>query len=304
MQFKHFIGRKTIAALALLGMAGLLTGCPPGYIPPIDDGGGGGGDPQAEYDEGFDVGFAEDGEYWNGFYDGYDTVDGGPIYYAGSSIPYVEEPPFDAGYYDGVWYAYNDGYFVDYDYAFTIGFSEGYDLAYGPDWPDLFDSDFHVEWLDGGFSDGYNDGFSEGRVFGAWDYENFWDFDWLGALLDYRDGTDLEIGGLGTGTLGPVLLYEYGTDPNDLVKSTSQERKPREGGTPAIRRNPAQKQQDVPALSYRALRSDVSQELNVRPEVSPRVKKPLALQSTWLERVDAYVNALGKANKRPSRAAE
>lgn len=286
---------KPLALVLTLGAVTLLAGCPPTYIPPVGE-----PDPQDEYDEGFDVGFAQDSEYWQGFYDSYDTVDGGPIYYSGSSIPYVEEPPYDAGYYDGLWYAYNDGYFVDYDYAFTIGFSEGYDLAYSADWPALFASDAHVEWLDGGWSDGYNDGFSEGRVFGAWDYENFWEYNWLDALLDYRDGTDLQIGGVGTGTLGPVLLYEYGTDPADFVKSTDKARKPRAGATPSIRRNAAQKA-EAPALSYRALPNDVRGNLNVSPEVSPRAKAPLGLNSTWLERIDAYLGSFGKARKGLSR---
>lgn len=57
-----------------------------------------------------------------------------------------------------------------YDYAFTVGFSEGYDIGYRPDWPDFLYSDQHVEYYDGGFTDGYNDGFSEGRVLGATDY--------------------------------------------------------------------------------------------------------------------------------------
>lgn len=284
---------KPVAWLAIIGMAAHLTGCPP-VVPP------GNPDPQGTYNEGFDFGFADDDEYWNGFYDSYDTVDGGPIYYSGSSIPFVEDPPYDAGYYDGIWYAYNDGYFVDYDYAFTIGFSEGYDLAYGPGWPILFNNDNHIEWLDGGFSDGYNDGFSEGRVFGAYDYEEFIGFDWLDALLDYRDGTDLVVGGIGTGEFGPVFLYEYGTDPNDLVKSVERDRKPRAGRTPSIRNTPGQKA-EAPALSYRTLRSDVSAELNVRPSTSPRTNTQVNLQTTWLERINAYRSNL-KTNMHRTRA--
>ena len=115
--------------------AAQLTGCP------IDD---------AEYDLGFVAGFAQDDEYWMGFDDSMDTVGFGPIYYQGSTIPIVEDPPYDAGYWDGVWYAYNDGYFVAYDYAFTIGFSEGYDLAFYPDWEDFLAGDEHVEYDDGG----------------------------------------------------------------------------------------------------------------------------------------------------------
>ncbi|MCF6285266.1 MAG: hypothetical protein L3K26_08755, partial [Candidatus Hydrogenedentes bacterium] len=116
---------------ALIPTALLLAGCP--TITGIP--GTGSGDlGQIEYDAGFVVGFAEDGEYWQGFNDSYDTVDGGDIYYTGSQILQVEDPAYDAGYYDGVWYAYNDGYFVAYDYAFAIGFSEGYDIAFNGNW--------------------------------------------------------------------------------------------------------------------------------------------------------------------------
>ncbi len=264
--------------LLALGLTTFLTGCPP-------DTGGGGGNAQAEYDAGFDVGFAVDDEYWTGFYDSYDTIDFGPIYYSGSDIPILDTPPYDAGYWDGVWYAYNDGYFVEYDYAFVIGFSEGYDLAFSPDWPVLFAVDIHTEYLDGGFSDGYNDGFSEGRVFGAWDYENFWDFDWLGAMWDYRGGTDLSIGGLSTGNAGPVFLYEYGTDPLDLIKRSRDTKGLDQRINPSMRFD---RDKEVPALSYRALPSDVQQEFNVLPTLSPRSTTTLLLQTTWLQRIDAY----------------
>lgn len=267
------------AVAAVLLSAGLLSGCP---VPPD-----GNPDPQAEYDAGFLVGFARDSEYWRGFDDSYDTVDGGPIYYAGSEIPYLDELSYEAGYWDGTWYAYNDGYFVAYDYAFTIGFSEGYAAAFQAGWRSFLRNDQHVEWLDGGWTDGYNDGFSEGRVFGAWDWENGWPNDWLDAMLDYRGGTDLTIGGVSTGDAGPVYLYEYGTDPNDLVKQGKQDGV----GGPGIRHFGNAKA-EVPAISYRSLPSSVQQEFNVKPNYSPRSTAPLGLNTTWLERIDAYRKAI------------
>ena len=293
---KLALKRLGVWAVAV-GVGVMLSGCPE-----IPDTGGGGGNSQAEYDAGFDAGFLEDAEYWTGFYDSYDTVDGGPIYYSGSSIPFLETPPYDAGYWDGVWYAYNDGYFVEYDYAFTIGFSEGYDLAFSPDWAVLLASDAHLEWLDGGFSDGYNDGFSEGRVFGAWDYANNWAYDWLNAMWDYRDGTDLSIGGVSTGLTGPVYLYEYGTDPLDLIKRDVPERPDRDGARPSIRRSG--EKAEVPALSYRSLSAAAQQDFNVLPSTSPRMSGTLGLSTTWLQRIEAYLNLAksGKAADGPSRA--
>jgi hypothetical protein len=277
-----------VAALAGLGLAGCPT------VP-------GGGWSDAEYDAGFLVGFATDAEYWQGYADSYDTRDLGPIYYSGGEIPYVESPAYDAGYWDGVWYAYNDGYFVAYDYAFTIGFSEGYDVAFAPNWPDFLAVDEHFDYLDGGFSDGYNDGFSEGRIFGAYDWEFGLPFDWLDALLDYREGTDLEMGGVSTGDLGPVYLYEYGTDPNEFAKQAGPARTPRAGGNPSVRipaGDPAKRlagaaKQETPALSYRPLPADVTNDLSVRPEISPRSDRALTLTDSWLDRVNAYRSAIG-----------
>ncbi len=278
--------------LLLVPAALALVGCPvpPGYIPPD-----GNPDPnaQAEYDAGFADGFAEDAEYWQGFDDSYDTVDGGEIYYSGSSIPYVESPAYEAGYWDGVWYAYNDGYFVAYDYAFTIGFSEGYDAAYYPDWFTFLQSDEHVEWLDGGFTDGYNDGFSEGRLLGATDYEAGLPYDWLDAMLWYREGNDVYIEelDLGTGEYGPVYLYEYGTDPLDYLKSAGEPRK-RSGRAPLTIRAPGDgAKAEVPPISYRGLPSDVQNEFDRRPESTPRSERKLTLESTWLERIEAYRGA-------------
>lgn len=277
---------------AVLPVAFMLAGCPyPGGVT----------DPQAQYDAGFAVGFATDSEYWQGFDDSYDTVDGGDIYYTGDQIPVLDEITYDAGYYDGLWYAYNDGYFVEYDYAFTIGFSEGYDVAFGPNWKAFLLADEHVEWLDGGFSDGYNDGFSEGRILGASDYVDGLAFDWLDALLWYQDVdangnpndiyfADLD---LGTGEYGPVTLYEYGTNPADLVKSKPAPRKGREV-LPSIRRQGFSEKADLPDLSYRSLTTVVQQEFNVKPVSTPRSDKGLTLESSWLDRINAYNAAYSK----------
>lgn len=274
---------KVQRALAVLGLGLLpaaLMGCPETT------------DPQIEYDAGFAAGFAEDDEYWQGFDDSWDTRDGGTIYYQGSTIPVYDDPPYDAGYWDGVWYAYNDGYFVAYDYAFTIGFSEGYDAAFAADYADFLNSDDHVEWLDGGFTDGYNDGFSEGRVFGAYDYSHNLAFDWLDAMLDYRDGTDVTVAGVSTGEEGPVTLYEYGTDPNDLIKGITTHGRVPVGPVPAIRHG-KDKQTETPPISYRPLIDEVESELNTRPETSPRAGRDLTLNSTWLQRVNEYRTAIG-----------
>ena len=292
--FKHLNPR----ALALVLVPGilLLAGCPR-YPGGIDD-------PQLEYDAGFAVGFAEDSEYWQGFDDSYDTVDGGEIYYSGDLIPELDEVSYDAGYYDGVWYAYNDGYFVAYDYAFTIGFSEGYDVAFGPDWEALLLSDVHMEWLDGGFTDGYNDGFSEGRILGASDWLDGLAFDWLDALIWYRTPDEngnlndiyFEDLDLGTGIYGPVELYLYGSNPHELVlgaKAVQNLRKGRDR-VPVIREKSAAKQDEFSdEISYRPLIAEVETELDVRPDVTPRSEKKLTLETSWLERVDAYNAAFG-----------
>jgi hypothetical protein len=290
--------------IALVPTVLLLAGCPTLSGLPIGNGGGSGGGSggganadQLEYDAGLLVGFGQDVEYWQGFDDSYDTVDGGAIYYTGSQIPQVTDPAYDAGYYDGVWYAYNDGYFVAYDYAFAIGFSEGYDIAFNPNWENFLLADSHVEWLDGGFSDGYNDGFSEGRILGASDYVDGLPFDWLDALLFYQ-GTDengnvndiyFESLDLGTGVFGPVFLYEYGTDPNDLINSKAR-RTQRKGRSvlPTLRGNKAIKQADAPALSYRELTEDAQTDLSITPANSPRSDWTLRLETSWLDRVTAY----------------
>lgn len=282
-------------ALAAVPLGLLLAGCPQGGVNI---------DPKIEYDAGFVVGFAEDGEYWQGFDDSYDTVDGGEIYYTGDLIPQYDDVSYDAGYYDGVWYAYNDGYFVAYDYAFTIGFSEGYDVAFGPDWESFLLNDVHVEWLDGGFSDGYNDGFSEGRILGASDWLDGLSFDWLDALLWYRSTDEngnyndiyFEDLDLGTGIYGPVVLYLYGQNPFDLIAGKSlRSLRPGRDNVPSIRSKSFTKQAgDLPELSYRSLTAEVQSELSVRPTASSRSDKELTLESTWLDRVNAYNAAFSK----------
>ncbi len=265
-------------------------------------------DPQKEYDDGFEWGFAQDAEYWDGYFDSYETVPDGPILYQGSAIPTVEYPHYDAGYWDGVWYAYNDGYFVCYDYAFTIGFSEGYDLAYRADWQSFVVGDEHPEYLDGSFADGYNDGFSEGRVFGAVDYVIGLPFDWLDAMWDYRGGTDLYIeeASVGTGEYGPVYLYEYGVDPaaslaksGDAAVKTSPIRtaSARAMETRAVGKRAAyavasfhkQNKADNDEISYRVLTEEAASSLRVTPTASVRSQeRPLTLTDSWLERVNAY----------------
>lgn len=274
------IATKIAAACAFLALAAGLSGCPI----PVDP------DAQAEYDAGFNDGFAEDGKYWEGYWDSWDTIDFGPIYYQGASIPELTEPPYDAGYWDGVWYAYNDGYFVAYDFAFAIGFSEGYDIAYDANWFDFLAADEHIEFLDGGFSDGYHDGFSEGRLLGATDYAEGLPFDWLDAMMYYREGNDVYVEelDLGTGLYGPVYLYEYGTDPNTLFKAATRLREGRR--VPAIRAS-ADAKAEIPPLTYRPLIADAQNELNVKPLKSPRSGLNLRLTTTWLQRVNAYLDA-------------
>ncbi|MBI4558468.1 MAG: hypothetical protein HY706_12875 [Candidatus Hydrogenedentes bacterium] len=253
----------------------------------------------SDYDLGFDEGFLQDDWYWEGYFDGYDTIDFTPIYYEGDAIPFIDDDSYDAGYWDGVWYAYNDGYFVDYRYAFILGFSEGYDNAYWPDYLDFLANDEHVEFLNGGWADGYNDGFSEGRVFGANDFEQDLPFDWLDALLDYESGTDLyfEEVDVGTGEFGPVFLYEYGTDPHTLKSATV--RKPRtDRETPSIRQTDESKARtDKDSDYFRPLTDEARQTLEFQPETSQRTNRTLRLDTSWLERINAYAAETKSAAK-------
>ena len=282
-----------------LGSALLVLGCP-GYVIP-DDGTLPDGD-SIDYELGFNKGFARDDWYWQGYDDGYDTLDFAPIYYQGDTIPYVESPAYDAGFWDGVWWAYNDGYFVDYRYAFILGFSEGYDNAFWPDYLDFLASDEHVEYLHGGWIDGYNDGFSEGRVFGANDYEQGLEFDWEDALRDYEDGTDLyfEEVDVGTGIYGPVFLYEYGTDPHTLKADTF--RGDRLLGPARAIRGASTKEIDMGSLElYRSLTAEARERYGVTPEKSLRNQRELQLETTWLERIESYLSAAKSADERRER---
>ncbi|MCK5861127.1 MAG: hypothetical protein KAH38_01490 [Candidatus Hydrogenedentes bacterium] len=259
-----------------------------------------------EYDPGFAEGFMVDEEYWQGYDHSYLTVPEGALLYTGSEIPVIEDESYDAGYWDGVWYAYNDGYFVCYDYGFTIGFSEGYDLAFRGDWFEFLAADLHPEYLDGSFADGYNDGFSEGSVFGATDYQLGLPLDWLDAMWDYRDGTDLFIEELdrGTGTFGPVYLYEYGVDPNEYIAKTSvtqgmsRIRQKRAGAKLSPRtlyavattyEKAAEAESASDEISYRELTEKVRTDLSVIPTSSSRAaERDLSLSDRWLDRVNAY----------------
>ncbi|HNR32835.1 MAG TPA: hypothetical protein PKI11_18230, partial [Candidatus Hydrogenedentes bacterium] len=142
-----------------------------------------------------------------------------------------------------------------------------------------------------------------GRIFGAYDYETGLPFDWLDAMLDYRYGTDLIVVDannreIGTGVYGPVYLYEYGTDPMDLIKSTRVLRHPTGREVPAIR-GASYAKAEAPPLSYRTLPADVRSNLSVAPTQSPRGARSLSLGTTWLQRVEAYRGTLGKAQVKP-----
>ena len=249
-----------------------------------------------DYDTGFNEGFARDDWYWQGYDDGWNTLDDATLYYQGGTIPAPTSPEYDQGFYDGVWYAYNDGYFVDYDYSLTIGFSEGYDAAYFAGYLNFLQTDQHVEYFNGGWADGYEDGFSEGRVFGAYDYEQDLTFDWLDALLDYRSGTDLNFDeiNVGTGSYGPVVIYEYGTDPTATAKA--QPRRAKDPARLAIRHNAA-KASDPPPLSYRTFPDNESAQLDTAPATTPRSTRPLTLTTTWLERIEAYLATMESGAK-------
>jgi hypothetical protein len=266
----------TSVALPALALTAALfsTGCPP-----VD----GPGDSQAEYDRGFFDGFEQDDYYWNGFFDGWDTLGPGPLFYSGDEIPFVETPYYDAGYYDGLWYAYHDGYYTDYRYGFVVGFSEGYDNAYWPDYLEFLAADQHVEYLHGGFDDGYHDGYSEGRIFGAYDFESGLPFDWLDALLDYESGTDLFFAEIPVGTRedGPVVFFEYGTDPNTLVKAVRK--------TPKSFEKARSKDVNPDELPlFRPIIQEAANVLDVAPLMSMRSDVELALNTTWLERIEDY----------------
>ena len=270
---------------------------PPDVLPPDA--------PEVEYEIGFEDGFARDDWYWAGYDDGYDTMDFAPIYYEGDLIPFLDEVSYDAGFWDGVWWAYNDGWFVNYRYAFILGFSEGYDNAFWPDYLDFLRTDVHIEYLHGGWIDGYNDGFSEGRIFGANDFEQGLPFDWEDALFDYEDGVDLYFAevDVGTGIYGPVILYEYGTNPHEL-KSQTQQRGDRLTGPARSIRGGLTK--DIPVDDqelYRPLTQEVRQKYEFVPETSVRTDdRKLRLESSWINRIESYLFGAKVAESRRERA--
>ncbi len=293
---------RAISVLAVSGLAFFLAGCPEyGSTYGVMDftgtstSGGASGNASILYDTGFADGFSLDDWYWKGYFDGYDTVDGTTVYYAGDTIPSVDTPPYTQGYWDGIWYAYNDGYFVDYHFAFIIGFSEGYDNAYWPDYLNFLVLDQHVELANGGWMDGYEDGFSEGRVFGANDYEQGLPFDWLDALVDYESGTDLYFSeiNVGTGVYGPVTLYSYGTSPG--MKS---------GRRPLCYSRHIRWKEFKKTVSStdrpleRPLTAEVRDELDYTPAHSIRDKeRALRLKNSWLERIATYDQEMGSSGK-------
>jgi hypothetical protein len=182
------------------------------------------------YDLGFTVGFADDTKYGEGFEDSIEVdEENEEIRYMGHLLPFLEDDSYEAGLYDGQWEAYNDGYFDAYLEAFDTGFADGYLAAYAPDWEDFLLNDVHLEWEDGSYRDGYNDGYSEGRILGADDFAVGFPSDPDDALAFYTEGNDIYIDALdlGTGEYGPVILYEWGSTPAALnvVKATQPQRK-------------------------------------------------------------------------------
>ncbi|PCJ56585.1 MAG: hypothetical protein COA73_11865 [Candidatus Hydrogenedentota bacterium] len=287
MKILNRLPRRGIRSSAVLLVAALaFVGC---------GGGGGGGDRVRTYNEGYADGFAQDSEYFNAYDDSWFTVGFDPILYDGDLIPFLDDDSYDAGFFDGEFDAYNDGYFVAYRYAFIIGFSEGYDNAFWADYLDFLANDIHIDYLNGGFSDGYNDGFSEGRIFGAFDYESFLDFDWLDAFLDWEAGTDLYFAEVdkGTGDSGPVVLYEWAQNPH-LTRDAEDERAYRPvRGAITMRKTAGERNDgaiDTVAIS-RDLLDDQLLQLNVNPPTTSRTDRDLTLDTTWFERIDAFLNA-------------
>jgi hypothetical protein len=278
----------------LLSISAVAIGC----------GGGGGGGGLTAYQAGYSDGFADDDEYYFGYGDSWLTDTALPILYDGHLIPFLDDDSYDAGFYDGIFDAYNDGYFVAYRYAFIIGFSEGYDNAYWDDYLDFLANDFHAEFLHGGMLDAYNDGFSEGRVFGAFDYEAFLPFDWLDAFLDWQAGTDLyfkEVD-VGTGEFGPVILYGWGQNPHDLldIREAGDDEVERPTQAISMREIGNTKGADETRVDIERIFSDEQiGQLNTNPLTTDRTDRDLTLTETWLERIEAYqqfssVNARSK----------
>lgn len=277
--------------------------------------GGGGGDSsdgpeesQSAYNEGYADGFAQDSEYFAGYDHSFMTVGAGPILYDGDLIPFSDRLTYEAGYWDGLFDAYNDGYFVAYRYAFIIGFSEGYDAAFWSDYLDFLAADVHTEFRHGGFSDGYNDGFSEGRIFGAFDYEALLPFDWVDAFLDWQAGTDLyfEEVDKGTGEFGPVILYEYAENPHNVadVSRTPQpdaqsiRMRMTESMVEGARADGVVPRNESTLEIARPLTASQSDALDTAPTTSARTSRELTITDTWLDRINMAVGVAGDAAER------
>lgn len=293
---KARFAKRIALATIVTALAAALIGCVPHHDVVIV------GSSAAEYAAGYDDGFASDADYHDGYDDSWFTVGSGPILYNGSSIPFLDEVSYSSGFWDGVFDAYNDGYFVAYRYAFVIGFSEGYDNGYWADYLDFLATDFHPEFEHGGFSDGYHDGFSEGRVFGAFDFEAGFPFDWMDALLDWESGTDLFFAevGVGTGAFGPVTLYEWATDPLTTTALAAERVASSDTTSAKASDTTVSPRSHLTgsglALSIaRPLTSAQKAQLNVIPPVSLRAPRPLLLTSTWLERINLY-NSTGSSS--------
>ncbi len=272
----RFTRRQIALGVLILAVPAVLAGC------------SGGSENLTSFERGYADGFAQDADYFLGYDDSWFTIGFAPIFYQGGDIPFINDFTYDAGFFDGVFDAYNDGYFVAYRYAFIIGFSEGYDSAFWPDYLDFLANDVHTEYLNGGFSDGYNDGFSEGRVFGAFDFEVFLPFDWLDAFLDWQSGTDLffEEVGVGTGVFGPVTFYEWALDPH-LLRQPERGTGLMRSDAPSMRGTSTDTPRDV---IERDLGDAQAAELDVTPTDTPRTGRDLRLLESWLDRIDAVTS--------------
>ena len=259
------------------------------------------------YNIGFESAFtATDEHYDRGYNDSFDAFEndlpiGCGILYQGHLIGEIEALTLDAGALDGEWYAYHDGYFAAYDDAFIIGFSEGYDLAFHEEWPVFLDVDRHLEWFDGSFRDGYHDGFTEGRIFGAVDSETTdFPFDWVDALLFYTFEGDVFIDvtdsvTLTTGFDGPAVLYGHGVDPATEITEPS-DCTPLGKGRSSFRSRVKVKQGFVvPDFMKRDFSPDVLDVLVSIVRSTVRGDRDTdRLEDTWFDRLIAYEIALGE----------
>ena len=206
--------------ILLLLSIGIITGCPGQGSPNAPNS----GVSEANYNRGYQDGYSDDTYYWEGFDDSYNDH-----LYMASTYPFLDELSYITGLWDGRFDAYNEGYFDCYHYAFVVGFSEGYDRGFRDDYLEFLFRDLHFEYDDGSWDDGYEDGFSEGRVLGAADFIELYQFDWLATLIEYEEGFDYEFEylGRGVGTIEsayPVItIYELGQDPLSKKKLDSEE---------------------------------------------------------------------------------